>query len=83
MEITKEQLSEVCKILSNTLNIPRLIDAFLHLEYSYSQVFGFMCGSYYEAHYSRDRKKISRYELDRSYFENRIKYDLAFLSAFH
>jgi hypothetical protein len=76
------QLTEACEIVSRALQTPRIADALLHLEYSYSQVWGFMVGSYYEAHYSRDRKSISRYELDRTYLENRIRYDLAFVSAF-
>jgi hypothetical protein len=41
-----------------------------------------MVGSFYESHYSRDRREVSHYELERTYLENRFRYDSAFVSAF-
>jgi hypothetical protein len=76
------QIREACMVVKNALVTPRLADALLHLEYSYSLVWGFMVGSYYEAHYSRDRRSIPRYELEKRYLENRLRYDTAFVSAF-
>lgn len=76
------ELREGCAIVTKILDYPRLLDAMLHLEYSMSLVWGFMVGSYYESHYKRDRKKLSRYQMERIYLENRFRYDAAFVSAF-
>jgi len=76
------ELQEGCAIVGKALNYPWLIDVLLHLEYSMSLVWGFMVGSYYESHYKRDRKKLSRYQMERTYLENRFRYDAAFVSAF-
>lgn len=75
-------LKKSCTILKNALEKPNLLYAIQLLDFSYSQVCGFMVGSYYDAHYSHDRREMSRYILDKSYLENRIAYDTAFLSAF-
>jgi len=76
------QLAEGCKIVANALDHPRLLDALMHLEYSRNLVWGFMVGSFYECHYSRDRRQLTRYQLERAYLENRFRYDSAFVSAF-
>ena len=76
------QLSEVCNIVARAIHHPRLLDALMHLEYSRILVWGFMVGSFYDSHYSRDRQELSRYQLERSYLENRFRYDSAFVSAF-
>ena len=80
--INHSVLSEACSIVSKALGYPRLLDALMHLEYSRSLVWGFMVGSFYESHYSRDREVLTRYQLERSYLENRFRYDSAFVSAF-
>lgn len=75
-------LENACNILSKALYKPNVLYAIQLLDFSYSQVCGFMVGSYYFAHYRHDRKEMARYHLDKSYLENRIAYDTAFLSAF-
>lgn len=43
---------------------------------------GFMVGSYYTCHYSRDRRVMPDWEIEKRYFENRYRYETAFLAAF-
>jgi hypothetical protein len=75
-------LAEGSKIVENALTRPRLVDALMHLEHSRNLVCGFMVGSFYETHYKRDRRELTRYQLERIYLENRLQYDSAFVSAF-
>jgi len=76
------QITDACKIAREAITRPVILDALLHLEYSRTLVWGFMIGSFYECHYSRDRREFSRYELERTYLENRSRYDSAFVAAF-
>lgn len=80
--ISHFQIEEACRMIKIGLKYPLLLEAFQHLEYSYSLVWGFMTGSYYELHYAADRAELSEYELEKLYYEDRIRFDLAFLSAF-
>jgi hypothetical protein len=75
-------LSEGCIVVANSLRNPRMLDALLHLEYSMRLVCGFMSGSFYDSHYSREREELTRYQIERIYLENRFRYDSAFVSAF-
>jgi len=77
-----EQIDHACEIIRRVLSQPRLLDALLHLEYSRTLVDGYMVGSYYESHYSLERRELSRYELKAMYLEDRFRYDSAFVSAF-
>ncbi len=72
------KLTKACNFISKVIVTPRLLDAIIHLDFSYYLVKD-MVGSIYE---TKDRKEISKYELDRIYFENRNRYDHSFLSAF-
>ncbi len=76
------ELKDACEILGIAINMPNVLYALQLLEYSNSLIYSFMTGSYYEAHYRHDRKAASRYNLDKSYLENRFAYDTAFLTAF-
>jgi hypothetical protein len=76
------QITRTCNVVRQAITRPVILDALLHLEYSRTLVWGFMVGSFYESHYSRDRREFSRYELERMYLENRFRYDSAFVSAF-
>jgi len=76
------QLKQGCSIVDKALNYPRLRNALMHLEYSRTLVWGYMVGSYYESHDSYDRRKLSRYQMEKRYLENRPRYDSAFVSAF-
>lgn len=80
--VMHEQMVEGCRIVENALTRPRLVDALMHLEHSRNLVCGFMVGSFYETHYKRDRRELTRYQLERIYLENRLHYDSAFVSAF-
>ncbi len=60
----------------------RLNEALHHLGYSRFLCYGFMVGSYYDCHYRHDRNNMSRHLIQKQYFENRERYELAFLSAF-
>jgi hypothetical protein len=59
-----------------------LTEALNHLGHSRFLFNGFMVGSYYQCHYRHDRCDASRREMRRRYFENRERYELAFVSAF-
>ena len=76
------QITSACEVVRQAMTQPVILDALLHLEYSRTLVWGFMVGSFYEAHYSQDRREFSHYELERTYLENRFRYDSAFVSAF-
>ena len=76
------QIARSCDVVPQAITQPVILDALLHLEYSRTLVWGFMVGSFYESHYSRDRRELSRYQLERKYLENRFRYDSAFVSAF-
>jgi len=60
----------------------RLNEALYHLGYSRFLCYGFMVGSYYNCHYRHDRQSMSKHLIQKQYFENRERYELAFLSAF-
>jgi hypothetical protein len=60
---------------------PNIADALVHLEQSHYIISGFMTGSYYYAHYRWDRRVENKYLREKKYFENRTRYDLAFVSA--
>lgn len=81
-ELNHVQIARACDIVREAITQPVILDALLHLEYSRTLVWGFMVGSFYESHYRRDRRELSRYELERTYLENRFRYDSAFVSAF-
>ena len=76
------QIARACEVVRQAMTQPVILDALLHLEYSRTLVWGFMVGSFYQAHYSIDRRELSRYEVERAYLENRFRYDSAFVSAF-
>jgi hypothetical protein len=79
--LSHSEIAEACYLLSKALTVPRLLDAFIHLEHSYSLVFGITTNWEYSQYESR-RQEMTYYELEKSYLENRIKCDLAFVSAF-
>ena len=80
--ISHSQLKWLCDAISEIIGITNLLDTVMHLENSYCLYWGFMVGSYYEYHYRRERESVRPYEMEKRYLENRIEYDLAFLSAF-
>jgi len=82
IHLDAQELSEALVILKRSIGDWRLHQALRHLENSYSIVWGFMVGSYYESHYSWDRANFSNYDLHKLYYESQVEYELGFLSAF-
>jgi hypothetical protein len=80
--LSHDQVAHACSISREALARPVILDALRHLGYSCTLHSGFMTGSFYQCHYSRDRRYIAHYAVERDYYENRFKYDMAFVSAF-
>jgi hypothetical protein len=59
-----------------------LAEALNHLGHSRFLFNGYMVGSYYQCHYRHDRSHASAHDMRNAYFENRERYELAFVSAF-
>lgn len=60
----------------------RFNEALHHLGHSRFLYYGFMVGSYYNCHYRHDRQNMSKHLIQKQYYENRERFELAFLSAF-
>lgn len=80
--LLENHLNAVKENIPKLLLDARLAESLDHLVTSYSLFYGNMSGSYYYYHYSRDRKRASKSTMQKKYFENRHKYELAFLAAF-
>jgi len=80
--IAHDQVKWCCDFMRKAIRNPNIADALVHLEQSHYIVSGFMTGSYYYAHYRWDRRFENKYLREKKYFENRTRYDLAFVSAF-
>lgn len=76
------ELTHACALIRNALEHLPVLDALLHLHHSRTVAWGFMVGSFYESHYSPDRRDLGRYALQRILLENRLRYDSAFVSGF-
>ncbi|MDD1443485.1 hypothetical protein MEO93_24650 [Dolichospermum sp. ST_sed3] len=59
-----------------------LINAMNHLLESSFLFYGFMVSSYYSSHYKPDRLYLPKWELEKRYYENRYRYESAFIAAF-
>ena len=59
-----------------------LAEALNHLGHSRFLFNGYMVGSYYECHYKHERMSTPQHDMQKRYFENRERYELAFVSAF-
>jgi hypothetical protein len=54
----------------------------MHFRESRQLFAGFMVGSYYHSHYRHDRREAPRWLMQKRYFEQRARYELAFVAAF-
>lgn len=81
-QIGHDQIDFICNTMKILFEYSNLQYALYNLEYSHYLCSGFMSGSFYQHHYRHERGSISKYENEKIYFENRIKYEIAFLSAF-
>lgn len=61
---------------------PNIAEVLLHLVQSHYSISGSMTGSYYYLHYRWDKRFQNKHLREKKYFENRTRYDLAFVSAF-
>jgi hypothetical protein len=64
------------------LEIRALHESLQHLRASRQLFHGHMVGSYYELHYARDRRETHWRQIERSYYEQKTLFELAFVSAF-
>jgi hypothetical protein len=71
----------IIKTLKKVINNPHLSDALLHLEHSCDLRGGLLRYGRYEE-YCSERKFLNQYVLERRYYENRVKFDLAIVSTF-
>lgn len=76
------QITKACEISSAALRSDALLNALWHLDYSHDLVWGLMTSSFYESHYKKERRAMTRYQLEHIYLENRFRYDAAFVAAF-
>jgi hypothetical protein len=60
----------------------RIREALVHFGQSRSLFDGYMVGSYYHSHYAPERRAMRKIEVERSYFEDRARFELAIVAAF-
>lgn len=75
-------IKDACKFVKAIISSSRLAECLRHVEQSHFIFSGFMSGSYYQFHYSHQRRDATKYQRSKKYLENRTRFDLAFLSAF-
>ncbi len=80
--VVNSQLEWILKAQEKLLSYKWLNYALNSLSLSHALAGGFMTGSYFECHYSRDRAAESRDMRKKKYYEHKMRYDSAFLSAF-
>ncbi len=73
---------EMAGFVKTIYNDSDLLDAMNYLLESNFLFEGTMASSYYHCHYRHDRKEMPKWKLEKSYFEKRLRYELAFLAAF-
>lgn len=76
------QIRSATDFLAQVLAVPQLVESLVHLERSHGIFRGHMTEYEYQRHYRHDRRSESVYLREKKYFEDRTRYDLAFLSAF-
>lgn len=77
-----EQIEYACLFVKSIHSQGRFSQSLMHLVRSQQIFAGYMSGSYYHFHYSRDRAVESEYAKRKKYLEEKTRYDLALLSAF-
>jgi len=80
--VNRRDFNYLSSFVSAAINAPNLNGAIRHLLESRFLFDGFMTGSYYTSHYSRDRKAIPRWVIQKRQLEDGYRYELAFLAAF-
>lgn len=80
--VMERAYSEVPSFITRIWGNTDLIEALDHMLESRFLFCGFMVGSYYLCHYAKDRKFVPKWEMEKRYFENRFRYETAFIAAF-
>jgi hypothetical protein len=76
------QIRSASAFIAQVLAAPQLVESLVHLERSHCIFRGYMTEHQYQRHYRPERQLESAYLHEKRYFEERTRYDLAFLSAF-
>lgn len=82
VQVEDFRLEWTLKAQKNILAHKNLLYALDSLSLSHHEAGGYMTGSYFQFHYSRDRIAEPQDMKKKKYFENKMRYDNAFLSAF-
>jgi hypothetical protein len=80
--VMHDAYDKVPSFINRTWGNRDIVEALDHALESRFLFFGFMVGSYYTCHYARDRELVPRWEMEKRYFENRYRYETAFVAAF-
>lgn len=80
--VNYEAFIDVLSFIKAAWGNVHIIESLNHLLESRFLFCGFMLGSFYACHYSRERPMIPKWEMEKRYFEDRLRYETAFLAAF-
>lgn len=80
--VSHDAYLEIPRMIEKTWRNEALVESLNHMLESRFLFCGFMVGSYYTCHYSKDRRATPIWEIEKRYFENRFRYETAFLAAF-
>ncbi|EIV99900.1 hypothetical protein [Thermoanaerobacter siderophilus] len=82
VELTKESLEDLKNFISRIYLNDDLCESLNHLLESRFLFNCFMTNSYYEYHYKYDRTEMPEWLKEKMFYENRYRYQTAFVSAF-
>ena len=80
--ISKDSLNDLKDFISKVYNDPDLCESMNHLLESRFLFNGFMTDSYYYFDYPREREHVPKWIMHKKYFENKYRYETAFVAAF-
>jgi hypothetical protein len=75
-------LDHLARYLPALAGSATLTRALMHFRESRQLFFGFMVGSYYHSHYRHERREAPRWLMEKRYYEQKTRYELAFVAAF-
>ncbi len=80
--IFKQELIQMALFLKQIYQQSNIHESLDHLLESRLLFYGYMVGSYLDAYYFIEREKIDDWEMEKRYFENKYRYETAFVAAF-
>jgi len=80
--LSHDHLEQFASVMRALVVDERLREGLVHFQQSRFLFYGYMVGSYYHFHYARDRAEAPRWLMEKRYFEERARYELAFVAAF-